>query len=211
MAMSVVTAWITNIILLILFATVLELILPNSKMQRYVKLVVGLMLLMVMLQPLLSVFQADPEELLAEISSAANVNTSGDSSLLDSKKMDIEEVQLAYISEQMAVQLKEQAADAVREKFEVVMKEVTVNIQDYPENEEELKNYLTEIVVHLESPGEEVDEQGIDIINIDPVEINKEPLTEPAEASDRLTREIQAFLGELWSMPEEKIHVLVNG
>ncbi|WP_167553240.1 stage III sporulation protein AF [Evansella clarkii] len=209
--MSVVTAWITNIILLILFATVLELILPNSKMQRYVKLVVGLMLLMVMLQPLLSVFQADPEELLAEISSAANVNTSGDSSLLDSKKMDIEEVQLAYISEQMAVQLKEQAADAVREKFEVVMKEVTVNIQDYPENEEELKNYLTEIVVHLESPGEEVDEQGIDIINIDPVEINKEPLTEPAEASDRLTREIQAFLGELWSMPEEKIHVLVNG
>ncbi|UTR09465.1 stage III sporulation protein AF [Evansella sp. LMS18] len=209
--MSMVTAWITNIILLILFATVLELILPNSKMQRYVKLVVGLMLLMVMLQPLLSVFQADPEELLAEISSAASMNTSGDSSLLDSKKMDIEEVQLAYISEQMAVQLKEQAADAVREKFEVVMKEVTVNIQDYPENEEELKNFLTEIVVHLESPGEEVDERGVEIINIDPVEINKEPLTEAAEASDRLTREIQAFLGELWSMPEEKIHVLVNG
>ncbi|MFP3440851.1 stage III sporulation protein AF, partial [Pantoea sp. SIMBA_133] len=57
--MAVITGWITNIIVLILLATVLELLLPNSSMQRYVKMVIGLMLMAVILSPILTIFTKD--------------------------------------------------------------------------------------------------------------------------------------------------------
>jgi len=65
--MALISSWITNILLLILFATILELLLPNSSTQRYVKLVVGLMILVAMLQPVLSIFHEDPETLMEKV------------------------------------------------------------------------------------------------------------------------------------------------
>lgn len=48
--------WFQNIILAVLLATFLEMILPNSSMERYVRLVLSLMVLMAILSPLLALF-----------------------------------------------------------------------------------------------------------------------------------------------------------
>ena len=57
--MSFVITWLTNIILLILLATILELLLPKNALQKYVKMVVGLLLLIVLLQPVFTIFTED--------------------------------------------------------------------------------------------------------------------------------------------------------
>jgi len=46
--------WLKKIVLLVLLATVLDLLLPNTELQRYVKLVMGLIILLVILNPILT-------------------------------------------------------------------------------------------------------------------------------------------------------------
>ncbi|MCM3633174.1 MULTISPECIES: stage III sporulation protein AF [Paenibacillus] len=51
--------WLSSIVVVVLLAIVVELVLPNSKMLRYSRLVVGLILMLTMLNPILQIFQSD--------------------------------------------------------------------------------------------------------------------------------------------------------
>lgn len=73
------SAWLKQIILVVLLASFVDLLLPNNAFQRYVKTVLGLFILLTLLSPLLSLFQHkwDPQKLLASVdelgSSAAKI------------------------------------------------------------------------------------------------------------------------------------------
>lgn len=56
---DILTNWLKEIILIVLLAVFLDLILPNSTLQRYVKLVMGLLILMTMLSPVLQLLNTD--------------------------------------------------------------------------------------------------------------------------------------------------------
>ncbi|WP_127533849.1 stage III sporulation protein AF [Paenibacillus kobensis] len=53
------SGWLREIITVILLAAIVDLLLPNKAMQRYARLVVGLIVLLTILSPLLKVFQGD--------------------------------------------------------------------------------------------------------------------------------------------------------
>ncbi|MUT66745.1 stage III sporulation protein AF [Paenibacillus sp. NEAU-GSW1] len=58
--------WLRNIIAVIMLAVLMELLLPNKAMQRYARLVVGLLILLTILSPLLRVLQGDFDAKLQE-------------------------------------------------------------------------------------------------------------------------------------------------
>ncbi|MBU9724169.1 MULTISPECIES: stage III sporulation protein AF [Bacillaceae] len=214
--MGLITAWVTNIILIILFATILELILPNSKIQRYVKLVVGLMLLMVMLQPILSIFQADPEDLLKEVSNWTDDSFDEEAAAMESKKMDIEKEYLAYISEQGAVQLREQASGELKEQFGVVLLDIMITFDSFSEDEHLLENLtqnLSDVYVVVQEEGEEAEseQESVGVVTIEPVKIEREAPNNDDDKKNNSNGEITSFLSGLWSIPEDKIHVDMKG
>ncbi|RXT13780.1 stage III sporulation protein AF [Ammoniphilus sp. CFH 90114] len=51
--------WLQKIILVVLIATFLDMLLPNSGMQRYVRLVMGLLILLTIISPVLEVIKKD--------------------------------------------------------------------------------------------------------------------------------------------------------
>ncbi|WP_281886659.1 stage III sporulation protein AF [Paenibacillus sp. YYML68] len=67
--MAYLSDWLKSVILVILLATFVDLLLPNQSMQRYVKTVVSLFLLMTLLHPLLSLLQHS-ERVESELASA---------------------------------------------------------------------------------------------------------------------------------------------
>ena len=54
--MEALAAWLKQIIVVVLLATFIDLLLPNRTMQRYVKLVVSLFILMTILTPVMQLF-----------------------------------------------------------------------------------------------------------------------------------------------------------
>ncbi len=61
--MAWLTLWLKKIILLVLLAAFLDLILPNTSMQRYVKMVMGLIILMTIISPVFALFNLSQDEL----------------------------------------------------------------------------------------------------------------------------------------------------
>lgn len=51
--------WLKAIIMVIMLATFVDLLLPSSKMQRYVKTVVSLFVLLTLLSPVMQLFQTN--------------------------------------------------------------------------------------------------------------------------------------------------------
>ncbi|MBB5173078.1 stage III sporulation protein AF [Texcoconibacillus texcoconensis] len=226
--MSFVTEWIAQLIFLVLFATILELLLPNSQLQRYVRLVIGLIILVVMLQPVFYVFQMSADEWLDSLDEWSGVGeeNSADWSM-EEQKSEIESNQLAYISEQMAVQLQKQAND--QEVLDEMDKHVTdVSIVLAPTLIEEDENDVLGNIEMIEVTVSDTSAEGEDSGNEDG-EIQKIEKVETVkvDTSQSFTEEgsetkgrgedgdkkdlIRKRLEDVWQIPSERITVVGKG
>lgn len=208
--MALISSWITNILLLILFATILELLLPNSSTHRYVKLVVGLMLLVAMLQPVLSIFQKDPEKLMEQMDMWEEESYEDDLNDIELEKSDIETESLAYISEQVAVQLKEEAQAKLIEEFEKKIMDLKVSFHSL--HEQENIDNLESIQVTIQDASMEdeyEDELGSDI-QIDTIIVESE--APPKNKGDMEgNKQMKNRLADLWQVPEDVIFISDKG
>ncbi|WP_316252479.1 stage III sporulation protein AF [Bacillus aquiflavi] len=95
--MDVIKEWVTNIILFILIATIIDMLLPNSALRKYTKMVTGLLLIAVILTPVFNIFSNDFEKTLASISKIDLNKGNGMENLIEMKKKEIQASQHAYI------------------------------------------------------------------------------------------------------------------
>ncbi len=51
--------WVTNITIAIFFITAVEMILPDNSMKKYAKFVLGLLLIVVIINPIIKIFDKD--------------------------------------------------------------------------------------------------------------------------------------------------------
>ncbi len=63
------TDWVTQIILFIILASVIDLLIPANHLQKYVRLAISLILILILLQPVFYLFNTD---INAAISSSMN-------------------------------------------------------------------------------------------------------------------------------------------
>lgn len=210
--MQFLTEWISNIILLILLASVLELLLPNSSLQRYVKMVVGLLLLVILLTPLLSIFSKDVDSWVAQIGMQTQFEEKDVQISIENKKREIQQVTLAYISEQVAVQLKRQVEEEMISKFDKEVIEVNVALDDFLEEDDYL-NSITQVSIRLKriDGEEEIGHKTVPAVAL--VKIDTTNRVEPLKVETKKTneKEILRYLATTWPIPIEKIEVLVEG
>lgn len=202
--MDFIKEWITNIIIFILLATVLDMLLPNSSFQKYTKIVTGLILIAIILSPIMKIFTSDFETAIASI---GQFNIQEDENIKNSielKKKEIQASQHAYILETMAVQLKAAAEEELMDQqgMEIANIELEVNDQDqrpFPEN-------IQYVIVHLK----EAEDEGETVAVVREVEIDTEaPL--PSKKTSKTTDQIASLLSEKWNVPEKSIQIMIEG
>ncbi|UOE95919.1 stage III sporulation protein AF [Alkalihalobacillus sp. LMS39] len=211
--MGVLTDWLTNIILLILLATIIELLLPNSSMQRYVKMVVGLLLLVVLLNPVLSIFSKDIGEFLPMLEDNHTSNLSLENSI-ESKKIEIEMGQRAYIFEEVAVQLERQVEEELIERFDVEMKELKLSVKEIPVHADSPEEAIEEVKVHL-IKQDNLKEEGqhqelVEAVPVVSINVDEQPETKEVGENLDITS-IVLFLSEEWDIPKDMISVTWEG
>jgi len=196
--------WVTNIILFILLATVIDMLLPNSSMQKYTKMVTGLLLIAIILTPIFKLLSKDFETTLASIPTFQSPGEKNMKNSIEMKKKEIQASQHAYILETMAVQLKQDAKKELMEQFGLEIEKIDIAITDdsnlaFPEN-------LQKVTVLLKHPDKQV--QTVEAIK--QVEINtKTPL--PSTGSTENTKKVAAFLSEKWNVTQKSVEVSIEG
>lgn len=203
--MTYLTEWITNIILFILLATVIDMLLPNSSMQKYTKMALGLILIAIILTPIFKLISKDFEEALATVPTYEVPGEKNLKNSIEMKKKEIQASEHAYILEQMAVQLKKGVEEELIKQYglEIAKLELQTNEksnQTFPEN-------LQRISVLLKQSEKQV--ETVEVVK--QVEINIEEPLSSNKKDVELANRIAAFLSENWNVNEKTIEVSIEG
>ena len=202
--MEFIKEWVTNIILFVLFATMIDMLLPNSKFQKYAKMVVGLLLIAIILTPIFNLLTQDFEDTITgisnlEISSGNQINNS-----IDLQKNEIQASQDAYILKQMAVQLKEDANEELMDQYGLAIINIDLvvdaqNQQPFPEN-------LKKVVLQLEQLKQT--EEAVEVVKS--VEIStQQPL--PMQKENEDNDKVKQLLSKKWDVEEKMIELQIEG
>jgi stage III sporulation protein AF len=204
--MEFIKEWVTNIILFVLFATLIDMLLPTSKFQKYTKMVVGLLLISIILTPIFKLLSTDFEETFAAaIPTWEEQKDVQIKNLTDLQKNEIQATHDAYILEQMAVQLKGDAEEELMSQFDLVISdlEVVVDAEDqrpFPEN-------LQKVVLTL---NEEITEtEAVEVVKS--VEINTNDPFEENEPNPIQNDKVIQLLSDKWSIDERTIELQIEG
>ncbi|WP_026693549.1 stage III sporulation protein AF [Peribacillus kribbensis] len=198
--MQFITSWVTNIILFILLATVIDMLLPNSSMQKYAKMVIGLLLIAIILSPILKLFSADFEQVMAKALNTTDQQRNT-KNLIEAKKKEIQASQQAYILKQMAVQLKKDAKEELMNKYQLELAQVDIESasKDNPKFPNDIKNIS--LVLKPAQEGEAVEA-------VTPVKID---ISKPLPRQNAEMNAVKKFLAAKWSVKEEILTVELEG
>lgn len=201
--MSFLTEWIANIILFIMLAVIIDLLLPNSAMQKYAKMVISLLLIVIILTPIFHLLSADINSLVAELQSENPSNEEEIKNLIDLQKKEIQASNDAYILENMAVQLKKQAKEELVQSYDLTIEDIKLSVDEsFDGNQDKLLGI--DVFVKAEEEGSSV------IETVQPVDINSSEKSEPEKEIDQAS-EIQEYLADIWEIEPEKISLKMDG
>ncbi|WP_349924803.1 stage III sporulation protein AF [Bacillus altitudinis] len=203
--MSFLTEWITSIILFILFAIVIDLLLPNSSMQKYAKMVVSLLLIVVMLNPIFALFRADPDQIFSEIMKGKDQAQSEEiKNQMNLEKKEIQASQRAYILKQMAVQLEKSAKEPLeKESYEMKHVEVLADEEHLDQNMEADQFRIKAVLVPLTGDAVET------VAKVD-IDLSRQK-EESAETSAKEMARVKETLADVWNTRSEHIALNIEG
>jgi len=203
--LSFLTEWITSIILFILFAIVIDLLLPNSSMQKYAKMVVSLLLIVVMLNPIFALFRADPDQIFSEIMKGKDQAQSEEiKNQMNLEKKEIQASQRAYILKQMAVQLEKSAKEPLeKESYEMKHVEVLADEEHLDQNMEADQFRIKAVLVPLTGDAVET------VAKVD-IDLSRKK-EESAETSAKEMARVKETLADVWNTRPEHIALNIEG
>ncbi|MED4400886.1 stage III sporulation protein AF [Metabacillus fastidiosus] len=204
--MEFLTGWITNIILFILLAVIIDLLLPSSAMQKYAKIVISLLLIVVIINPIFKLFSADMDEVLAQLSIQSE-NDAEVKNLMEKQKSEIEASQRAYILEQMAVQMKEMAEEELVENYEVAIDRILLSQSDEVKKIDSGKD-LQHVEVVLQAANKE--DEAVEVVKKVDIDTSKEQVREDT-VPGKEEKEIITYLAKVWEVDQEKILLQMKG
>ncbi|MFC0188314.1 stage III sporulation protein AF [Fictibacillus aquaticus] len=205
--MELLTGWVSNIILLILLAGIIEMLLPDSSFQKYIRLVIGLLLILAMLTPLLQIMKTDMNSVLAAMNLADEKKEEKIKNSIENKKTEIQASQAAYILEQMAVPLKNKVKEELKSSYGLTI--TSLRLQANPKKDGRPFSYedITAARVVLGKADGQTAIEGVEEVNI----------TVSGSAKDQgsddgfLPQELASWLAGQWQMEKKQIILIEEG
>lgn len=205
--MDLLINWVAQIIIFILLATIIDLLIPTGGMKKYIKFVIGLILILIFLQPIFYLFKVDIQEAVQQSFLTIINNDSNESkveNLIELQKSEIESSTSAYILEQMAVQLKDIASAPLLDNYQVKIRDIFF---EFKEGATISYEGLEEVMVYL---GESEKEEGA-VNAVEDVVIDAGKQTHKTEDGDVDLQGIESLLRETWELTDKKLTVIWEG
>lgn len=199
--MSYLTEWIMQIIIFLLFMTIIEMLLPSGTTKKYTKVIMSLLLISLILSPLYTFFTSDVEKILSDIFQSERSSQNAEvEKTIEMKKKEIQASLRAYTLEQLAVQMNELVEEELIAQFNLKIDEIDIEI----EGDLVAVDQIAAITVYLR----EVEEDGliapVALVNISPsLEKNRQSLAEE--------KQVAQVLADQWEVSEQIIDVQIEG
>ncbi|MEN0649783.1 stage III sporulation protein AF [Caldifermentibacillus hisashii] len=205
--MEFLTSWITNIILFILLAVIVELLLPQTGLQKYVKMVLGLLLIIIFLTPVFKLFSVDIDNLLNRATGKLGEEKISLENSIEKQKIEIQKDQHAYILEQTAVQLEEMTEKELMKQFDYQFAHIQLNVSDTIG----LTNSIEDILDNIESIHVTlIDKQEADQTVMNVEEVNVQLGEQKRDFHEADMNSIASFLAKKWGVDRDIVQITIE-
>lgn len=205
--MEFLTSWITNIILFILLAVIVELLLPQTGLQKYVKMVLGLLLIIIFLTPVFKLFSVDIDNLLNRATGKLGEEKISLENSIEKQKIEIQKDQHAYILEQTAVQMEEMTEKELMKQFDYQFAHIQLNVSDTIG----LTNSIEDILDNIESIHVTlIDKQEADQTVMNVEEVNVQLGEQKRDFHEADMNSIASFLAKKWGVDRDIVQITIE-
>lgn len=204
--------WLKQIIILIIIATLIDLILPNRSMERYVKLVMGLLMIMAILTPILQLI--GKENILTNwgvefwnktVKEEARYKQYPSMKEIEAASQSVKQQQEAFVQQQVARQIEHMVTEQVESRFSMKVHHCDVKLK---EEAGEVKLEKVRLILSKElNEAKESDDK--EIIAIRPIEIGQEENNELSDSQEdkEIIKNIKNFISEMWHLDRANIEI----
>lgn len=192
--LDAVSAWIKTIILLVLFASFLELLLPSSGMQRFIRVIIGLLITLAILNPVLHVLENNWTD--QQVPALSRSSSGAQSMSNHVGKMAGEREQLAV--ETYKKELARQIKATVNALEGVADVQVAVSLDDTARNQPSGK--IDRITLYVR-PGQAGSNK------IEKVSVNSSASGKSKDFPEQLKSKIRKTVGELYQLAQSQIEI----
>ncbi|GIN85519.1 stage III sporulation protein AF [Heyndrickxia sporothermodurans] len=200
--MAFIREWIMNIVVFILLAMIVDMLLPNSSLKKYTKMVTGLLLIAIILTPLLKVASKDFDQLASSISNTDIVNKNKIDNLIESKKKEIQAVQHEYTLEQVGADMKKEVKEELIKRFGKDIQKIKVESSNQTSAS---KNPVDKVIVYLEEAD---NDKSISVIK--PIDIMIHSDNSDEKQATKESEDILAMLSKSWDVSEKQIELHIG-
>jgi stage III sporulation protein AF len=203
--------WIKQIVILILIATFLDLLLPSGAMDRYVKLVMGLLIILAILSPVFRILERKLDPAALELKSVGN-STMEPLENIRHESNQLKDAQSQQIREEAERKLERTLADQVSGQFGVEVMGTNVTLT---ENEDKMLQIRgVELLIHPREAASSGPSGSIRPVEPVAVDLGKDPgsAVPPSGNGEQaeLTRRIARWVTENWHLQEPQVHVKMS-
>lgn len=210
--MEFLSEWMRGLILIIFLAVVLDMILPNNAMQRYVKLVMGLLIILLMLSPVLKLYGTSVYELdfaLDKFLTQEGVGTMKSIDEITAQGQRLQEQQASTTVDQWKAMVSENVKQTVEHGYGVTVDSVEMRVTQDADGQPTAIEYLAVIVMPKPEAGTGTAKP---VEEVEPVIIGGGDATEMQKPPPKVNNEtVSAILQQLsteFQLPKSSISVI---
>lgn len=205
--MAFLRTWTLNIVMVVIFISFVELLLPSSSMKKYIKMVVGLLVILVILNPIIELLYGDINVQDEIFKSTVMIEK-------EALSKDAVEFQGAR-NQQMISMYKEKIAEHLRDKigyeYDVRLENVRIEIEEDMSNKDFGKIKEISLVI---AKGEKKSDSQITIGSVDQisVEVNSSPekVMSNREEDSYFISDIKNNISKFYDIEEDNINISMN-
>ncbi|QXM06017.1 stage III sporulation protein AF [Crassaminicella indica] len=197
-------SWILNIVTVVIFISIMEFILPNSSMKKYIKMIVGLLVMLVIINPILEFMheRVQLEEDIFKTSSAINKRELALN--LDQFKGTQQKQIIAIYKNNIEKHIKDQ----IEFNNKVHVLSINSNIEENIESKEfgNIKN----LNILLSKYEDKQPQTGIQPVSNIVINVNKNKEKVKITKNESITKKIKEYISKQYGLEEDRININMN-
>ncbi|WP_425448601.1 stage III sporulation protein AF [Dethiothermospora halolimnae] len=199
-------AWVSDIVVVVILISFLEIILPKGNMKRYINMVIGLLIIIVLINPFINLLSKDIDiegEVFKNIVDGQNIEYSNDEEL--------KEIRQKQVIDIYKLSLKKEILSLIKSKTEHSVKAISVKINEDQGSEEFGNLQGVELLIDKGDKKEKGKEKGVNIKEIKRVSVTLDTnVKENKETNLKQYDNVRKILSEAYRIPKENINVSIN-
>jgi stage III sporulation protein AF len=219
--MAMLILWLKKIILLVLLATFLDLLLPSNTYSKYVKLVMGLLILLSLLSPLLELFRQDVSFAQLSFAIGENGEKSPDFARVDALAKKLATENDAEANRYVEAQISELVKKQIESEQGVVVQTVHVKISPQGQKAKQPIERISVVLAQKKKENDSKDQDGqstlvepmkpvkVEMMQNDDVKHSsgKEESVAVVAKQTGTEKKIAAAVSAAWDVPSDAVQV----